>query len=49
MIPDFEANSSDWRIRVSVREVLEVHLTIGAMNQKMRPNRVVWLTKGEIG
>jgi hypothetical protein len=49
MIPDFEANSSDWRIRVSVREILEVHLTIGAINQKMRPNRVVWLTKGENG
>jgi hypothetical protein len=49
MIPDFEANSSDWRIRISLREILEVHLTLSAINQKMRPNHVVWLTKGENG
>lgn len=49
MIPDFEANCSDWRIRISLREILEVHLTLSAINQKMRPNHVVWVTKGESG
>ena len=49
MIPDFEANCSDWRIRISLREILEVHLTLSAINQKMRPNHVVWVTKGENG
>lgn len=49
MIPDFEANRSDWSVRVSLREILEVHLTVSATNQKANPGHVVWLTKGENG
>lgn len=49
MTPDFESHKSDWCVRVTVRELLEVHLTVNAINQKTNPGHIVWLTKGENG
>ena len=49
MTPDFESHRSDWCVRVTVRELLEVHLTVNAINQKTNPGHIVWLTKGENG
>ena len=49
MIPNFEAHLSDWSIRVSLREIVEINFTLNATNQKSNPGHVVWLTRGDNG
>jgi hypothetical protein len=45
VIPQFETNRSDWNIRVTVREVLEVLVATQSLNLKPGFNQNVWVTK----
>ena len=45
MIPQFETNRSEWQIRVTLREVLEVLVATQSLNLKPGINQNVWLTK----